>query len=65
MAEVSVEYIVIRNGVEFAQLHAYRGGGGSIAVTSDAKIKWTLSGKFEPDSRVNYLTDRKIGRAHV
>lgn len=58
MTEISVEYAVIRDGVEITQLRAYRGGGASIAVTSEAEIKWTLSGKFELDDRVNYLTDR-------
>ena len=39
-----VEYVVLRDNVEFSHLTAYRGGGAEISVTSDAQIKWTLSG---------------------
>lgn len=58
MAEVSVKYAVIRDGVEITQLQAVRGSGASIAVTADAEIKWTLTGKFAPNTTLNYLIDR-------
>ena len=56
--DVAVEYIVLRNNVDFSHLTAYRGGGAGITVTSDAQVKWTLSGKFEVNSEINYLTDQ-------
>ena len=55
---VAVEYVVLRDNVEFSRLTAYRGGGAEISVTSDAQIKWTLSGKFEVPDEINYLTDQ-------
>ena len=57
MSNVSVEYLVLRDNVEFSRLTAFKGGGAAISVTADAAVKWALSGKFAQNSDVNYLTD--------
>ena len=57
MSNVSVEYLVLRDNVEFSRLTAFKGGGAAISVTVDAAVKWALSGKFAQNSAVNYLTD--------
>ena len=57
MSNVSVEYLVLRDNVEFSRLTAFKGGGAAISVTADAAVKWALSGKFAQNSAVNYLTD--------
>ena len=57
MSNVSVEYLVLRDNVEFSRLTAFKGGGAAISVTADAAVKWALSGKFAQNRAVNYLTD--------
>ena len=57
MSNVSVEYLVLRDNVEYSRLTACKGGGAAISVTADAAVKWALSGKFAQNSDVNYLTD--------
>ena len=57
MSNVSVEYLVLRDNVEYSRLTAFKGGGAAISVTVDAAVKWALSGKFAQNSAVNYLTD--------
>lgn len=56
MSNVSIEYLVLRDNVEFSRLTAFKGGGAAISVTADAAVKWALTGKFEP-GKINYLTD--------
>lgn len=57
MSNVSVEYLVLRDNVEYSRLTAFKGGGAAISVTADAAVKWALSGKFAQNRAVNYLTD--------
>lgn len=57
MSNVSVEYIVLRDNVEFSHLISFKGGGASISVTSDAAVKWAFSGIFEAPENVNFLKD--------
>ena len=57
MSNVSVEYLLLRDNVEFSRLTAFKGGGAAISVTADAAVKWALSGKFAQNRAVNYLTD--------
>ena len=53
MSNVSVEYLVLRDNVEFTRLTAFKGGGAAISVTADAAVKWALSGKFAQNSDVD------------
>ena len=57
MSNVSVEYLVLRDNVEYSRLTAFKGGGAAVSVTADAAVKWALSGKFAQNRAVNYLTD--------
>ena len=45
MSNVSVEYLVLRDNVEYSRLTAFKGGGAAISVTADAAVKWALSGQ--------------------
>ena len=58
MGEVEVEYIILRDNVEFSRLTSYRGSGAGVSMTSNAQVKWVLSGKFAINNEINYLTDR-------
>ena len=40
MSNVSVEYLVLRDNVEYSRLTAFKGGGAAISVTADAAVKW-------------------------
>lgn len=57
MSDVSVEYLVLRDNVEFSRLLSFKGNGASISVTANAEVKWVLSGKFEATEDVNFLKD--------
>ena len=52
MSNVSVEYLVLRDNVEYSRLTAFKGGGAAISVTADAAVKWALSGKFAQNRAV-------------
>lgn len=58
MSNVSVEYLVLRDNVEFSHLISFKGSGAAISVTAEAAVKWALSGKFEATEDVNFLKDR-------
>ena len=38
MSNVSVEYLVLRDNVEYSRLTAFKGGGAAISVTADAAV---------------------------
>ena len=58
MSSVSIEYLVLRDNVEFSRLISFKGGGAGVSVTVEAEVKWLLTGKFEAMGDVNFLTDR-------
>ena len=35
MSNVSVEYLVLRDNVEYSRLTAFKGGGAAVSVTAD------------------------------
>lgn len=55
---IDVEYLVLRNGVDFSKLRPDSATGAQISMDNTAEIKMTMTGDFEINDQINMLTDR-------
>lgn len=62
---IKVEYLVLRNNVEYTRLIADSDTNAQISMDNTAEIKMTMTGDFEINDRVNTLTDRLQVIMHI